>query len=97
MMNLQARLTGVSGTLKKTKEYSYGKIPRKQMAAFAAKSGITLTPTLARDATKTINAFPELTRLETRIQTYIPNRTARLQTRTLAPDRTRTKRLTSNL
>ncbi len=42
------------------------------MAAFAAKSAITLTPTLARDATKTINAFPELTRLETRIQAYIP-------------------------
>ena len=67
------------------------------MAAVAAKSGTTLTPTLAIDATKTINAFPALTQLETPIQTRIPNRPALLQTRTLATDRARTKRLTSNL
>lgn len=50
---------------------AYRQIPLKLMAEFAGKNEITFESDLSRDATKTINTFPELTRLESRIRAHM--------------------------
>jgi len=50
---------------------AYCKIPLKIMVEKAGESDITIEPSLESDATDTINAFPELVKLESRIKSHI--------------------------
>lgn len=50
---------------------AYSRIPLKLMGEFAGKNGVNLLSDLGRDATKTINQFPELTKLEATIKSYV--------------------------